>query len=79
VGNQDGGGRGQLDPPPGPLGEPHADLALQRGELLGDGLAAAVLQGIFHTAQKPLLGRYTGFAVDGPVGFRGGLGGPRGV
>ena len=26
-------------------------------------LAAAVLQGIFHTAQKPLLGRYTGFEV----------------
>ena len=26
-------------------------------------LAAAVLQGIFHTAQKPLLARYTGFEV----------------
>jgi drug/metabolite transporter (DMT)-like permease len=26
-------------------------------------LAAAVLQDIFHTAQKPLLGRYTGFEV----------------
>src|SRR5690349_24751280 len=26
-------------------------------------LAAAVLQAIFHTAQKPLLGRYTGFEV----------------
>jgi drug/metabolite transporter (DMT)-like permease len=26
-------------------------------------LAAAVLQGVFHTAQKPLLGRYTGFEV----------------
>src|ERR1700733_12818217 len=26
-------------------------------------LAAAVVQGIFHTAQKPLLGRYTGFEV----------------
>jgi drug/metabolite transporter (DMT)-like permease len=26
-------------------------------------LAAAVLQGVFHTAQKPLLARYTGFAV----------------
>ena len=27
-------------------------------------LAAAVLQGIFHTAQKPLLARYTGFEVS---------------
>jgi len=26
-------------------------------------LAAAVLQGVFHTAQKPLLARYTGFEV----------------
>jgi drug/metabolite transporter (DMT)-like permease len=26
-------------------------------------LAAAVLQGVFHTGQKPLLGRYTGFEV----------------
>src|SRR5271170_891969 len=26
-------------------------------------LAAAVLQGIFHTAQKPLLARYTSFEV----------------
>lgn len=26
-------------------------------------LAAAVLQGVFHTAQKPLLGRYSGFEV----------------
>ena len=26
-------------------------------------LAAAVLQGIYHTASKPLLGRYTGFEV----------------
>ena len=26
-------------------------------------LAAAVLQAIFHTAQKPLLARYTGFEV----------------
>jgi drug/metabolite transporter (DMT)-like permease len=26
-------------------------------------LTAAVLQGIFHTAQKPLLARYTGFEV----------------
>jgi drug/metabolite transporter (DMT)-like permease len=26
-------------------------------------LAAAVVQGVYHTAQKPLLGRYTGFEV----------------
>jgi drug/metabolite transporter (DMT)-like permease len=44
-----------------------AIIAVSRG--LGFGaaalvvLAAAVVQGIFHTAQKPLLARYTGFEV----------------
>jgi EamA-like transporter family len=36
-------------------------LSLANGALIV--LAAAVLQGIFHTAQKPLLARYTSFEV----------------
>ena len=91
VPDQDHRGRGELEPTPGPFGQPDPDLALQGGQLLGDGgrrvaerhgsrghrpsnglgfgasalivLAAAVLQAIFHTAQKPLLARYTGFEV----------------
>lgn len=44
-----------------------AAIAAARGLSFGTSalivLAAAVLQAIFHTAQKPLLGRYTGFEV----------------
>ena len=37
VGDQDDGSRGEADPPALAFGEPHPDLALERGELLGDG------------------------------------------
>jgi hypothetical protein len=37
VSHQDVRGRGELDPPPGPFGQSHPDLAFQRGELLGYG------------------------------------------
>ncbi|HEX3925974.1 MAG TPA: DMT family transporter [Streptosporangiaceae bacterium] len=35
MGDKDAGRRGQPDAPPGPLGELHPDLALQRGKLCG--------------------------------------------
>src|SRR5438046_112208 len=44
----------------GPAGLAVARLGIASAVLA---LAAAVLQGIFHTAQKPLLARYTGFEV----------------
>ena len=37
MGNEDDRGRGQIDATARALGEPHPDLALQGGELLGNG------------------------------------------
>jgi hypothetical protein len=62
-----GGGRGARSrwagprSPPCRTGSGFGTLSLANGALIV--LAAAVLQGIFHTAQKPLLARYTGFEV----------------